>query len=181
MAAVVMVWPLIECPQSSKRAITGFKTFFGDMVKLKTSVCLEVITEWKTIDTTWFQPLQASSITPNQLLPSNLVTNIFFHILQTYWIHNYPSRHQACRNRLVKVREDPWMANRGAAQLGWRSETPNMQPLRPVTSYVRSSLQSGLMYFWLPPSDLWHINISECLTLLSTVPGFGRENQLYVL
>jgi hypothetical protein len=28
MAAVVMVWPLIECPQSSKRAITGFKIIF---------------------------------------------------------------------------------------------------------------------------------------------------------
>jgi len=27
VAAVVMVWQLIECPQSSKRAITGFKTF----------------------------------------------------------------------------------------------------------------------------------------------------------
>jgi len=39
------------------------------------------------------------------------------------------------------------MANRGAAQLGWRSETPNMQPLTPVTSYLRSRLQYGLMYF----------------------------------
>jgi len=27
MVAVVMVWPLIECPQSSKRAIASFKTF----------------------------------------------------------------------------------------------------------------------------------------------------------
>jgi len=70
------------------------------------------------------------------------------------------------------------MADVGAGQLGWRSETPNMQPLTPVTSYVTSRLQSVLMYFWIPPADLRHINISECLTLLSTVPGFGRENQL---
>jgi hypothetical protein len=72
------------------------------------------------------------------------------------------------------------MADLGAAQLGWRLETPNMQPLTPVTSYVRSSLQFGLMYFWIPPADLWHINIAGCLTLLSTLPGFGRVKQLCV-
>jgi len=150
------------------------------MVKLKTSVCLEVITEWKTIDMTCFHHIQTSRITPSQLLTSNLFTNIFFHILQTYLIDNYPWRHRACRNRLVKVLEGPWMADVGAAQLGWRWETPNMQPLAPVTSYMKSRLQSCLMYFWIPPADLWHINISECLTLLSTVPAFGGENQLYV-
>jgi len=151
------------------------------MGKLKTSVSFDVTTEWNTIDTACFHPLKTSRNTPNQLLPSNLVTNILFHILQTHWIDNYSSRHRACRNRLVKVPEGPWMADLGAAQQGWRSETPNMQPLTPVTSYMRSRLQSALMYFWIPLADLWHINISECLTLLSTVPGFVRENQLCVL
>ena len=152
-----------------------FQNFFCEMVKLKNLSCFDVITECNTIDTAYFHPLQTSRITPNQLLTSYLVTNIFFHILQTYWIDNHSSRHRACRNRLLKVPEDLWMADIGAAQPGWRSETPNMQPLTPVKSYVRSRLQSGLMYFWIPPADLWHINISECLTLLSTVPGFGRE------
>ena len=150
------------------------------MVKLKTWVCFDVITEWNTVDTTCFHPFKTSPITARQLITSNLVTNISFHILQTYWNHNYSSWHQACRKRHVKVPAGPWMADVGAAQLDWRSETPNMQPLTPVTSYVRSSLQSGLMYFWIPPVDLLHINISECLTLLSTVPGFVRENQLHV-
>jgi hypothetical protein len=150
------------------------------MFKLKTSVSFDVITEWNTIDTACFHPLQISRITPSQLLPSNLFTNIFFHILQTYCIDNYPARHRAGRNRLVKVPEGPWMADLGAAQLGSRSETPNMQPLTPVTSYMRSRLQFVQMYFWIPPADLWHINISECLRLLSTVPVFVRENQLYV-
>ena len=153
---------------------------FFYMDKLKTSVCFDVITEWNTIDTACFHPLQTSRITPSQQLPSNLATNIFFHILQIYWIHNYPSRHQACRNRLVKVPEGPWKADRGAAQPGWRSETPNMQQLTPVTSYMTSWLQFGLMYFWIPPVDLWYINISECLTLLSAVPGFVREDHLHV-
>ena len=181
MAAVFMVWPLIECPQSSKSAIASFIFFFCDMFKLKTSVCLEVITEWNMIDTARFHPLRTSRITPRQLLPSNLVTNNFFHILHMYWIDNYSSRHRACRNLQTKVPAGSWMADLGAAQLGWRSETPNMQPLTPVTSYMTSRLQSGLMYFWIPPADLWHINISECLTLLSSVPGFVRENQLCVL
>ena len=159
---------------------TFFFFFICGIVKLRTSVCFDVITLWNTIDTACFHPLQTSHITPNQVQPSNLVTNIFFHILQTYCVDNYPSRDQACRNRHVKVPEGPWMADLGAAQLSWRSETPNMQPLTPVTSYMRSSLLSDLMYFWIPPADLWHINMSECLTLLSTVPGFVRENQLYV-
>ena len=140
------------------------------MGKLKTSVSFDVITEWNSIDTACFHPFKTYRITPNQLLPSKLVTNILFHILQTYWVDNYSSRHRACRNRLVKVPEGPWMADLGAAQLGLRPEKPNMLPLTPVTSYVRSRLQSGLMYFWIPLADLWHINISECLTLLSTVP-----------
>ena len=80
MAAVVMVWQLIECPHSSKHAITSFKTFC-DMDELKTSVFFDVITKWNTIDTACFHPLQTSRITPSQLLPSNLVTNILFHIL----------------------------------------------------------------------------------------------------
>ena len=149
------------------------------MIKLKSSVCFDSITEWNTFDMACFYLLQASRITPSQLLPSNLVTNIFFHILQTSWIDNYSSRHRACMNHHVKVHEGPWMADVGA-QLGWRSETPNMQPLTPVTLYVRSRLQSGLMYFWIPPADLWHINISDCLTLLSAFPGFVREDHLHV-
>ena len=153
-----------------------FQNFLFYMDKLKTSVCFDIITEWNAIDTACFHPLQTSRITPSQQLPSNLAANIFFHILQIYWIHNYPSRHQACRIRLAKVPEGPWMADCGAAQPGWRSETPNMWPLTPVTSYMTSRLQFGLMYFWILPADLWHINISEYLTLLSTVPGFGREN-----
>jgi len=136
MAAVVMVWPLIECSQSSKRAISSFTFFFCDVYKLKTSVCFDVIIEWNTIDTPCFHPLQTSRITPSQLLPSNLVTNIFFHILETYRMDNHSSRHRACRNRLVKAPEGPWMADHGAAQPGWRSETPNMQPLTPGTSYM---------------------------------------------
>ena len=151
------------------------QNFFCDVYKLKTSVWFDVITDWNTIDTALFHSYHTSRITPGKLLPSNLATNIFFHILQTYWVQKYPSRHRACRNRLVKVPEDLWMADFVAAQLGWRWETPNMQPLTPVTSYVTSRLQFVLMYFWISPADLWHINISECLTLLSTVPGFGRE------
>jgi len=33
------------------------------------------------------------------------------------------------------------MADLGAAQPGWRLKTPNMQPLRPVTSDMMSTLQ----------------------------------------
>ena len=132
----------------------------------------------KQNDTACFHPLQFSRITPSQLLPSNLLTNIFFYILQTYLIQDYPSKRRVCRNRHVKVPEGPWMA--GAARPDWRSETPNMQPLTPVTSHMRWRLQSCLMYFWIAPADLWHINISDCLTLLNTVPGFVRENRLYV-
>jgi len=43
-AAVVMVWQLIECPQSSKSAVTSFRTFF-DMDKFKNSVRFDVIIE----------------------------------------------------------------------------------------------------------------------------------------
>ena len=174
-----MVWQLIECPQSNKRAITSFNFFYMD--KLKTSVFFGVITEWNTIDTVFSHPLQASRKSPSQLLSSNLVTNIFFYILQTYWKKNYSSKRRVCRNRHVRVPEGPWMADFRAARPGWRSETPNMQPLTQVTSCMRWRLQSGLMCFWIAAADLWHINISDCLTLLSTVPGFGRENQLYVL
>jgi len=39
MAAVVMLWQLIECPQSSKRAVTSFKTFL-DMEEIKPQVAL---------------------------------------------------------------------------------------------------------------------------------------------
>ena len=131
------------------------------MYKLKTSVCFDVITEWNTIDTASFHPLQASRIPSSQLLviPSNPVTNIFYHILQIYWMQNYASKHRACRNHHPKVPEDPWMADVGAARPGWRSETPNMQPLTQMTSHMKWSLQSSLMYFWIPPVDLWHINI----------------------
>ena len=139
------------------------------MDELKTSIFFDVITEWNTIDTACFHPLQASRITPSQLLPSNLVTNVTFYIRQTYLIDNYSSKHRACRNRHVKVPEGPWMADVGAVRPGWRSETPNMQPLIPVTSYMRWRLQSYLMYFWIPPADLWHMNISDCLTLLRSV------------
>jgi len=160
MAVVVMVWQLIECPRSSKSAITSFKTFlwYG---RNQTSVCFEVITEWNTIDTACFHPIQAPRISPSQLLPSNMDTNIFFHILQAYWSNNYSSKRRACRNRHVKVPEGPWMADLGATRPGWRSETPNMQQLTPVTSYTRWRLQSCLMYFWIRPADLWHINISD--------------------
>ena len=169
MAAVVMVWQLIECTQSSKRAITSFKIYF-DMDELKPTFCVDVITEWITIDAACFHPLQVSRITPSQLLTINLATNIFFYILQIYWKENYSPKHQACRNRHVKVLEGPWMADIGAARTGWRSETLNMQPLAQMKSYMRWRLQSCLMYFWIPPADLWHMNISDCLTLLSTVP-----------
>ena len=157
-----------------------FQNFFFDMDKLKTSVCFEVITKWNTIDTAYFDLLKASRISPSQILPSNLVTNSFLYIRQTYWVQNYSSRHRACRNRHVKVPEGPWMADVGAARPGWRSETQNMQPLTQMTSHMRWMLQSCLMYFWIPPADLWHINISDCLILLSTVPDFERENQSYV-
>ena len=176
-----MVWQLIECPQSSKSAITNFKTFW-DMEELITWLFFEVrvITEWNTIYTASYHPIQASRITPSQLLPINLIPNIFFHILQTHWAENYSSNHRVCRNRHVKVPEGPWMADFRVARPCCRSETPNMQPLTQMTSHMRWRLQSCLMYFWLRPADLWHINISDCLALLRTVPGFERENQLYV-
>ena len=173
-----MVWQLIECPRSSKIAITSFKTFFIGItqnLRLLWRNC-----RMKQINMACIHPLQVSRISPSQLIPSNLVTNIFFYILQTYWFQNYSSKGRVCRNRHVKAPEGPWMADRGAARPGWRSETPNMQPLTEMTSDMRWRIQSCLMYFWIRPVDLWHINISDCLTLLSTVLGFVRENQFYV-
>jgi len=46
------------------------------------------------------------------------------------------------------------MADVGAAQPGWRSETLSMQPLTPVTSYMMSRLQFCQMCFWVHPADL---------------------------
>jgi len=46
------------------------------------------------------------------------------------------------------------MADVGAAQPDWRLKTPNMQPLKPVTSNVMSTLQFGKMYFLILPADL---------------------------
>ena len=150
------------------------------MDDLKTSVCFDIITEWNTVDTACFHLLQASRITPSQLLPSNLVTNKFFPLLQMYWKENYSPKHRACRNRHVTDPEGPWMANLGAALPGWRSETPNMQPLTPVTSYMKWRLQSGLMYFWIPPADLVTHKYIRLFITTKHRSGFGRENMLYV-
>ena len=46
------------------------------------------------------------------------------------------------------------MADLGAAQPGWRLKTSNMQPLKPVTSNMMSTLQFGQMCFLVPPADL---------------------------
>jgi len=46
------------------------------------------------------------------------------------------------------------MADVGAAQPGWRLKTPNMQPIKPVTSNVMSILQFGQMCFLILPVDL---------------------------
>jgi len=46
------------------------------------------------------------------------------------------------------------MADVGVAQTGWRLKTPNMPPLKPVTSNVTSSLQFGQMCFLILPVDL---------------------------
>jgi len=183
-----MVWRLIECPQTIKPAFTGFKTFLWYGWTQILSLLWRNYRMKHPIDKAGFHPLQASRITPSQLLPSNPVTNIFFHLLQTYWNQNYSSKHRACRNRRVKAPEGPWMADVGAARPGWRSETPNMQPLTPLKSYLTSRLQSGPMCFWIPPAVLRHthththiyIYISDWLTLLRSVPSFGCENQLYV-
>jgi len=58
------------------------------------------------------------------------------------------------------------MADFGALRPGWRSETPNMQPLTPVPSYMMSRLQFGLMCSWIQPADLWNTKSSGYLTLL---------------
>jgi len=73
------------------------------------------------------------------------------------------------------------MAEFGAAQPGWRSETPNMQPLTPLTSYMTSRLQSALMCSWLQQAYLWHIRDwvichrlrrEDGLTVLYAAPRF---------
>ena len=46
------------------------------------------------------------------------------------------------------------MGGVGAAQPGWTSERPNMQPVAQLTSYMPKDLQSGLMWSSLGPSDL---------------------------
>ena len=107
---------------------------------------------------------------PIQLLPSNLFANILFNVHKTYRGCNCPSRLRACRICETKVREGPWMADFGAARPGWRSETPNMHPLTPVTSDITSNLQSCLMCSWLHPVDLWHIKRTIYFTLYIYIP-----------
>jgi len=46
------------------------------------------------------------------------------------------------------------MADVGAAQPGWRIKTPNMQPLKPMTSNMMSRFQFGRMCFLVLPADL---------------------------
>ena len=142
------------------------KLFFCDLDKLKTSGSFVIFTNQNAINREYFHHILASRITSSQLLPSNLFTNILFHIHKKYWIQDYSSLQPAYRNRHVKVPEGPWMADVGAAQPGWRLKTPNMQPLPALTSCMMSTLQFELMYFWIAPADLWHINISGCSTLL---------------
>jgi hypothetical protein len=96
---------------------------------------------------TLLHPLASCPVTPNQLVPSYLVTNILFLVHKKYWIQNYSSWHPACRNRHTKVPEDPWIADLAAAQPGWRFKNANMQLLTPVTSYMMSILQFGQMCF----------------------------------
>jgi hypothetical protein len=46
------------------------------------------------------------------------------------------------------------MADVGAAQLGWRLKTLNMQPLTPVTSYMMSRLKFCQAFFLINSADL---------------------------
>jgi len=122
-----------------------------------------------TLDCSCFSLISLSP-PPIQLLPSNLFTNILFIIHETCCGCNCPSRLRACRNCETKVPEGPWMADFGAARPGWRSETPNMQPLTPVTSNIRSNLESCLLCSWLHPADLWHINRTVYFTYIVKTP-----------
>jgi hypothetical protein len=151
--------------RKTKYGITYSKNVSNDEDKLKTTVRSDVITKQKTLDSSSFS-LTNLPPPPSQLLPSNLFTNILFIVLETYCARNCPSRPRACRNGHVRVPEGPWMADFGSAPPGWRTETPNMQPVTPVTSNIRWSLQSCLMCSWLYLADLWHIKRSVYLTLL---------------
>jgi hypothetical protein len=132
MCAVVIIWPLIECPQHSQVWDYIFqKRFF--VLRIHSKRQLWHIYRKNTLDTVCFHPLSGCPLTPSQLTPSNLIKNILFLIHKKYRIQNYSSRHRACRNRQTKVPEGPWMVDPGVARPGWRSEKPNMQPLTPVT------------------------------------------------
>ena len=132
------------------------KTFLMMRINSKSTVCPDVITEYRILNCACFS-FTSLPHTPSQLLTSNLLTNNLFIIQKTCCGCNCPSRFRACRNRHVRVPEGLWMADFGAAPPGWRSEKPNMQPVTPVTSNITSCLQSCLMRSWLHPADLRHI------------------------
>jgi hypothetical protein len=158
ISAVVMTWPLTEHPQNSPVWEYIFQKPLLWPVYIH-NVRFEVITEPNTLDAACLQALPACPFIPSQLLPNNLVTNNIFLVQKKCWKKDCCSRYGVYRNRHPEIPEGSWMADLGAAQLGWQTETPNMQPLTPMTSYMRSNSESYRMYCWLLPADLWHKHI----------------------
>ena len=135
MALFVMVWTLIKCPQHSHLLDYVFQNDSNDEIKLTNSDTFYVITEQRTLDMTCLSH-NSTHPPPNQLIPNNLFKNSPFIILETFRSCNCPSRLWFCRNRRLTVPEGPWMARLGHKQPSWTSETPNMQPVTQVTSYM---------------------------------------------
>ena len=93
-----------------------------------------------------------------QIIRYVIIEEFFIH--QIYWWWRFCPRHPACRNRRTKGPEGPWRAVHVAAQPGWRSGKPNMQPVTPVTSYKSSKWQSALVCCWRHPFGLQYMAIS---------------------